>query len=297
MRYKGFSLVESATALIILALVSSSVLVVVNRSMASAADSQLRMQAFGVARENMEKLLAKDVVHEMAEYGSDDRYPEIQWSTAVEMFYEPLTMRMWIQAVCSAEYIDTAGETQTIELTHWLTDLTVEQLLKIMEQQAGDFADDELIETLAEAAEYAGVDEATIEQWEEDEMRINEDGYYVKSELDLYKSTGGKPSIEDRSRHAQRLAEKKKERARSRSERSDRDQQGGQVQPDMGQSENGESNQDKSGQSESVQEQPSQSESYQPESDGEKTISGRTFDEWVADGFPRELLEMLFKRY
>ena len=102
MRYKGFSLIESVTALIILALVSSSVLVVVNRCIASVTDLQMQMQAFDVARENMEKLLAKDVVHEMSEYGSSDRYPEIQWSTAVETFYEPLTMRMWIQAVCSA---------------------------------------------------------------------------------------------------------------------------------------------------------------------------------------------------
>ena len=168
-----------------------------------------------------------------------------------------------------------------------------------MEQQTDDFADDEVIETLAEAAEYAGVDEATIEQWEEDEMRITEDGYYVKSELDLYKSTGGKPTIEDRSRHAQTLAKAKKERARSQ---SDKGQEEGQVQPDLDQSEDGkssedESGQDKTSQSESDQEQPSQSESDQPDSDGEKTISGRTIDEWVADGFPRPLLEMLFERY
>ncbi|GAI98044.1 unnamed protein product [marine sediment metagenome] len=115
---------EALTALIILALVSSSVLVVINRCMASAADSALRMQAFEIARDNMETLLSKDSAEEMVEYGSSDKYPAIQWQTAVETFYEPMTERMWVRAVCSAEYADIAGDVQTIELTHWLTALT-----------------------------------------------------------------------------------------------------------------------------------------------------------------------------
>ena len=45
-KYKGFSLPEVVAALIILGLVSSSVLVVINRCMVSAANSALRMQAF-----------------------------------------------------------------------------------------------------------------------------------------------------------------------------------------------------------------------------------------------------------
>ena len=88
----AFSLVEAVTALIILALISSSVLVVINRCMASAADSALRMQAFEVARDNMETLLSKDSVNEMVEYGSSDKHPEIKWQTTVEMFYEPAAM-------------------------------------------------------------------------------------------------------------------------------------------------------------------------------------------------------------
>ncbi|MFA5252310.1 MAG: type II secretion system protein, partial [Phycisphaerae bacterium] len=75
----AFSLVEVMTALIILALISSSVLVVINRCMASAADSSLRMQAFEVARDNMETLLSRDEVEETVEYGSSDKYPEIKW--------------------------------------------------------------------------------------------------------------------------------------------------------------------------------------------------------------------------
>jgi type II secretory pathway pseudopilin PulG len=137
----AFSLVEVVTALIILALISSSVLVVINRCMASAADSELRMQAFEVACDNMESLLSKDSVEEMVEYGNSDKYPEIKWQTTVEIFYEPTMMeqtQIWVRGICSAEYADTTGQTQTIELTNWLTGLTREQLLQMLKQKLSE---------------------------------------------------------------------------------------------------------------------------------------------------------------
>ena len=115
----AFSLVEVVVALVILAFISSSVLVVINRYMAAAADSVLRMQAFEVARTNMEKLLTADSATDSVEFGTSEMYPDIEWETVVETFYEPLTSRMWVQAVCSAEYTDSEGEVQEIELTHW----------------------------------------------------------------------------------------------------------------------------------------------------------------------------------
>lgn len=132
---KAFGLIETVAALAILALVSSSVLVVINRCMASVANSAMRMKAFEVARENMETLLAKNSAAEMVEYGNSDKYPEIQWQTTVETFYEPITARMWIQAICSAEYTDTTNDTQSVEFTHWLTNLTKTQLLQIIEEK------------------------------------------------------------------------------------------------------------------------------------------------------------------
>ena len=131
----GFSLPEVMAALMILALFSSSVLVVIDRCVTSAADSTLRMEAFRVTRENMEKLLASNSVSEMVEYGSSNRYPEIQWQTVVESFYEPITKRMWVRAICSAEYGDMNDEVQTVELTHWLTNLTKSQLIQIAEEK------------------------------------------------------------------------------------------------------------------------------------------------------------------
>lgn len=191
---------EVVAALIILGLVSSSVLVVINRCMVSAADSALRMRAFEVARENMEALLSSESVKETVEYGSSDKYPEVEWQTVVETFYEPLTARMWIQAVCSAEYTDTDNEVQTVELTNWLTNVSKEDVRKILEEQQkeDELLAEQIIETEEEAADYAGVDGQTIQQWVENGMLKTKDGYYIKNQLDLYWDNDGNPSIEDR---------------------------------------------------------------------------------------------------
>ncbi len=137
-RGRAFTLVETMAAVLILAFICTSVLVVFDRSVTSAVDSVQRMRAFEIARENMEKLLACDSVEAMAEYGMSDKYTDIQWQTTVESFYEPLTSRTWVQAVCSAEYTDSSGELQSVELTHWLTGLTEKQAeqMEQFEQQA-----------------------------------------------------------------------------------------------------------------------------------------------------------------
>ncbi len=207
---RAFSLVEVMTALFILGLLSSGVLLVVSRCVASAADSALRMHAFEIARENMEKLLASNSVKETAEYGTSDEYPEIKWQTVVETFYEPIGNRMWVRAVCSAEYEDMQGQKQTIELTHWLTDVTKDQLLQIMkqqEQQDQQFLADQIIETIEEAAQYAGVNEETIEQWLNDGMLTTENGSFVKNNLDVYKRSTGKPTDDQKKLQAGSEAE------------------------------------------------------------------------------------------
>jgi len=198
LHHKAFSLVEAVTALIILAIVSSSVLIVINRCMASVADSQLRMQAFETARENMERLLASDSVKEMVEFGTSEKFPEIKWETTVETFYEPITARMWIRGVCSAQYTDTDGETQTVELEHWLTDVSKEQLLQILKekQREQQLLGTRIFGTIQQAAEYAGVDEATVEQWVENGMVTAEDGSFIADNLDLYEQTNGNPTVE-----------------------------------------------------------------------------------------------------
>jgi excisionase family DNA binding protein len=202
-RRKAFTLIETVTALGILALVSLGVLVVIDRCVGAMADSALRMEAFELARENMEKLLVQSTVKEMLEYGSSEKNPDILWQTAVEAFYEPLTSRMWIRATCSAEYIDMAEEVQTVELTHWLTSVSKKQVLQMAEQrkkQLQRLAEaDQLIETIQEAAEYANVEVETVEQWADSgDMPVTEDGRYVKLYLDLYEEYDGNPPTEAR---------------------------------------------------------------------------------------------------
>ena len=217
MRKKAFSLVEVLMAVAILALISSSVLVVIDRCVASAAKSALRMRAFEVARENMEQLLASATVKESVEYGESEKYPDIGWQTVVETFYEPITARMWIKGVCSAQYNDPNGQEQTIELTHWLTDLTKEQLLQIEsrdEQEQGDLSA-ELIETMEDAADYAGVDVEIIEQWLQNGMLTTEDGSFIKDNLDLYRDSNGNPGEEEKNQQAKSLIDLKNKKSKS----------------------------------------------------------------------------------
>jgi len=216
-RKKGFSLAEVMMAVMILGLTCSSVLVVIERCVASAANSALRMRAFEVARDNMEKLLASTSVKESIEYGQSEKYPDIGWQTVVETFYEPITARMWIRGVCSAQYTDSDEQEQTVELTHWLTDLTKEQLLqieKLDEEELEELAA-ELIETLEDAADYAGVDVETIEQWLQNGLLTTENGSFIKDNLDLYMRSNGNPSEEEKSQQAKSLADLKNKRSQS----------------------------------------------------------------------------------
>jgi prepilin-type N-terminal cleavage/methylation domain-containing protein len=230
---RAFSLVEVLMAVAILALTCLSVLVVIDRCVASASNSAMRMQAFEVARENMEKLLASTSVKESIEYGQSEKYPDIKWQTAVETFYEPITARMWIRGVCSAKYNDPNGDEQTVELTNWLTDLTKEQLLQIEKRDENELKDltAELIETMEDAADYAGVDVATIEQWVQNGLRTTVDGSFIKANLDLYKRTSGNPSEEEKNQQAKSLADLKNKQSKP-GEGASADQQGRQDEID-----------------------------------------------------------------
>jgi len=131
-RPAGFSLLEVVVALGVLAAICSSVMVVMNRCIAATIDSRTKMEAFELVRENMEKVLGADSVTLTAELGTSQTNPDIEWQTVVETFNEPVGAGMWLQAVCSATYTDSAGQKQTIELVHWLTDLskTDQQLIR-----------------------------------------------------------------------------------------------------------------------------------------------------------------------
>ncbi|MFC1738209.1 hypothetical protein ACFL1G_04055 [Planctomycetota bacterium] len=210
-KLSGFSLVEITTSLIILALVCSSVLAVINRCLRSTADITSRMQAFEVARENMENLLSQSAVEEKVDYGTSDEYPHIDWETNVETFYEPLTDQMWVRAVCSAQYTDTEGEEQSVELSHWLTNVSKQQLINILKEQEKrkEHLVEAIMKSIEEAAEYVEVNVNTVQMWVGDGMPRTKEGYYIKDMLDLYKQTNGYPTdkqIEQRKEAFQLLA-------------------------------------------------------------------------------------------
>lgn len=198
-RRRGFTLLEVMTSLVILAFVSSSVLLVINRSILSAADSTFRLEAFRVARENMELLLLGNVASEMVEYGTSERYPGVSWRTRVEMFSEPISGQMWARAVCSAEYIDSTGETQTVELVKWLSRLTEQQTSQLMDESGYDLdalATEQRLQYIESAAQYAGVEPETIEQWLESGLVTTPDGAFLKYNLDIFVRAEGDPSSE-----------------------------------------------------------------------------------------------------
>jgi len=130
----AFSLLEVVVALGVLAAICSAVLVVMNRCIAATIDNGTKMEAFKIVRENMEKILGADSVTLTADMGVSETNPDIEWQTVVETINEPAGDGMWLQAVCSATYTDSNGEKQTIELTHWLTELS-ERDKKLIQKQ------------------------------------------------------------------------------------------------------------------------------------------------------------------
>lgn len=137
---------EIVAALLLLSMILSSVLVLMNRCVAAVIDMQLRQQAFELARSNMERLLSEPKLSDMSDYGTSDTNPDLEWETVVEPFYEPVTSQMWIRAVCSARFIDSKGEYQSVDLEHWITNLTASQVKQILDQQKVENAYLELLQ-------------------------------------------------------------------------------------------------------------------------------------------------------
>jgi len=205
---RGFTLLEVITALAILGLTASSVLVVIDRCVCSASDSALRMEAFTLARENLEKILVRDTVDEMVEYGTSERYPDITWQTLVEGFPEPVTGQMWVRAVCSAEYVDATGKTQRIELTHWIAQLSDQQAGQVVGQQDLEkLGVEQIIKTDQEAATYAKVDVDTITQWVETGLVKTDEDMFLRYNLDVFILAQGSPTPEQKAQQVKSVRE------------------------------------------------------------------------------------------
>jgi len=130
-------------------------------------------------------------------------------------FWSRNTKMNWCSKTNSASGVicrlDSSGQRQTVELIHWLTGLTKEQLMQIMNQQEDELLAAQLLETIEEASEYANVDSETIEQWINNGMLTTEDGFFIKSNLDLYMRTNGNPGPEDRNMQVSSEADLKRQ--------------------------------------------------------------------------------------
>lgn len=198
-RGAGFTMLEVLAALVILALASSSVLLVIDRCLNSASDSVLRMEAFELARENLEKVLARESVEETVDFGVSERYPSVSWQTVVEGFSEPVGGTMWVRAICSADYVDSKGEKQKVELEHWLAPLTDQQAGQLVDQQ--DLEKLEMEQTMTteeEAAAYAKIDTDTLRQWVQDGLRRTPEEAFLRYNLDIFIQNKGAPTPEQK---------------------------------------------------------------------------------------------------
>jgi len=204
----GFTLLEVLTALAILALASSSVLLVIDRCVNSALDSSLRMEAFRLVRENLEQVLVRDSVEESTDYGASDLYPDISWQTVIEAFPEPVNGSMWVRAVCTAEYKDSKDQNQKVELTHWIAALTDQQAGALLsDEEMAKLEAEQTLTTAADAARYAKVNAETLQQWVDNGLLMTEDGGFFKYNLDLFIDSNGEPSEQDKARQVESIEE------------------------------------------------------------------------------------------
>ncbi len=181
-------------ALAILGIMCSSVMVVMSRNMDAAYNMRLKVQATEIVRENIEKFLIAPSVNEQTDYGISEQHPEIRWETTVESFSPPLGANDWIRALCRAEYEDARGQTRTVELVHWLTELTDTQSEALDEMNQ---ADAHVLASINEAADYAGVEREVIELWIDGGLKQTESGEFISSNLDLFIRTEGMPSQQE----------------------------------------------------------------------------------------------------
>jgi type II secretory pathway pseudopilin PulG len=132
----GFTIPEVTGALVVLGLVCAMIFPIIQNAMQAYSLNSAKLEAFQVARENMENLIAAGTVTESVEYGISEMNPNIEWETAVEPF--DLEGGMWVRAVCSATYFDANDQPQKVELVHWLSELPKDIAQKIMNDRMRD---------------------------------------------------------------------------------------------------------------------------------------------------------------
>ncbi|OHB58953.1 MAG: hypothetical protein A2Y07_04735 [Planctomycetes bacterium GWF2_50_10] len=151
---RGFTVIEVATALVILAIIFTTVLTVFKDAMRAVSDDRINMQAFELARENMERILSQSSVSEQTEYGVSEINPQLVWELRTEPFSDPSGSGTWVKAISSATYLDANDQPKTLELTCWLTKVSKEVATQMMKDRelrdANEFGNSTLQDPLLE---------------------------------------------------------------------------------------------------------------------------------------------------
>jgi len=191
---RGFTLLEVICSLGILSIISSSALVIMARNRESSYNVTMRLRALEVARENMEEILVSKTIEEQTEFGASETYPSIEWENTIETFYAPFEGQTWARARSIARYKDMEDTDQEIELEHWLCRVTEAEMTALDQLEGSETG---LLESIAEAAEFASVDEQEVLLWLENGMVQTEEGYFIEANLSLFMRTQGDPSREE----------------------------------------------------------------------------------------------------
>ncbi|MFC1652171.1 prepilin-type N-terminal cleavage/methylation domain-containing protein [Planctomycetota bacterium] len=193
---RGFTLFETIIALSVLGMACSGIFVAVERSMDATHSLILETRAFEVASENLEQVLSSPMIAMQVEQGTSERYPMIEWETVIETFSPPAGSLTWVQAISRAMYRDHNDEEQVVELIHWLTHLT-EQQLAALEGVEGTEDVGQTFEMISDAADYAGVSVDDIEAWLDLGLLQTSRGEFISHNLDIFIRAGGRPTDEE----------------------------------------------------------------------------------------------------
>ncbi len=188
----GFTLIEALTALVIVGFICGTVLVVINDCVDSISDQSSRLEAIEVARENIEFLISQSMLKESVETGISEVYPGIEWVMSVEVVQFPMTNKLWMKAVSSANFYNSNNELEEIKFERWLAPLTAQQEKLIMNdrQREQDYLSELELEQQAEAQRQAELQEE-MQQTEEQQQGQDLNGRNSLDIPGLDRMTGG----------------------------------------------------------------------------------------------------------
>jgi hypothetical protein len=97
---------------------------------------------------------------------------------------------------------------ETVKLEHGLTEISDQQADQLVAQEDLDqLAAEQLLQTVDEAADYAGVESKVIEDWVGKGLVKTTEGAFIKYNLDVFLQSDGAPNAEEKRRQVKSIQE------------------------------------------------------------------------------------------